>query len=269
MRPEPRQRSQRDFEHARPVDAGKRRVRAKPRSELRKKTLAVSALAGQPESPAQHQPVLMAIQFPDDLVIAARRIEVRHARPERVRRAAVVDRIERPVRQGGTAWSEPAEPKPTIAEQVVFAGEDAVGAQRRVTSGAGKLVMDARGQCVLRVRADRKASRSSPEVAHKGDMRGVPPLRRKVFGHCGQFSRRHEPREQVLTRPARGNHAVTPAIDERPGGCRATPAELAGVHPRQLRERAANHDARCRAAASSDAGANSWVGAETGRSTPR
>ena len=128
--------------------------------------------------------------------------------------------------------------------------------------------MDARRS----VRASSASRQEAVEVLARsgaqGEMRSVPPLRRKMSGHRGQLSRRHEPREQVLARPARES-SCGDARDRRASRAAVAPppAELAGVHPRQLRERAANHDARCRAAASSDAGANSWAGVETGRST--
>ena len=47
--------------------------------------------------PAERQPVLMPIELPDDLVVAAHGIEVRDRRPECAWRASIVDRVEVPV----------------------------------------------------------------------------------------------------------------------------------------------------------------------------
>ena len=59
--------------------------------------IAISEVARQPERAAEREPVLMAIQLPDDLVVAARRIEIRHARPEPLRGAALVHRVALPI----------------------------------------------------------------------------------------------------------------------------------------------------------------------------
>src|SRR6185312_3773849 len=58
---------------------------------------AIAPIAGQPESASERQPVLMPIELPDDLVIAAGRIQVRHIGPEQARRRASVNRIEVPI----------------------------------------------------------------------------------------------------------------------------------------------------------------------------
>ncbi len=47
--------------------------------------IAISDVARQPERAAERQPVLMPVQLPDDLVVAARRIEIGHPRPEAAR----------------------------------------------------------------------------------------------------------------------------------------------------------------------------------------
>ena len=92
--PEPRQRAKRDFQHARPVDAVERRIGVEASSRALREHDRGIAFAGQPERAAQHEPVLMAIELPDDLVIAARGIEIGDGRPEGARSASVVDRIE-------------------------------------------------------------------------------------------------------------------------------------------------------------------------------
>ena len=75
-----------------------RRVRVEPARQLGDEAIAIAADRPSARRAAERQPVLMAIQLPDDLVIAARRVEVRAPRDQkRPRRAAVVHRIEVPV----------------------------------------------------------------------------------------------------------------------------------------------------------------------------
>src|SRR5207248_792441 len=74
--PEPRQRAKAELEHACPVDADERRVGVEPARELFDHRRAIAAIAGQPPRATELFPVLVAIQLPDDLVVAAARIEM-------------------------------------------------------------------------------------------------------------------------------------------------------------------------------------------------
>ena len=53
----------------------------------------VALVAREPPRAADLQPVLMAIELPDDLVVADRRIEVGNLRPARPRCVATMNRI--------------------------------------------------------------------------------------------------------------------------------------------------------------------------------
>src|SRR4029079_1349886 len=67
--PDPGERPKPEFEHARPVDADQRRIVSQPAREFLSKAIGIPAVGGQPGGTSQHQPVLMAIEFPNDLVI--------------------------------------------------------------------------------------------------------------------------------------------------------------------------------------------------------
>src|SRR5437660_6946599 len=69
--PYPRQRPEPQLQHTGPVDSGQWRVPMHPAPELVEAQTSISRVACQPERSPEWQPVLMAIQFPDDLVIAA------------------------------------------------------------------------------------------------------------------------------------------------------------------------------------------------------
>ena len=100
-RPRPGDRSKREFERAGPVHADQRRVRRHPAGRLRDEAGAIPLIAGEPPRAPERQPVLVPVQLPDHLVVARRRIEIRHVGPEAARRAAARHRIEVPV--GGAA----------------------------------------------------------------------------------------------------------------------------------------------------------------------
>ena len=73
----------------------------------------------------------MAIQLPDDLVVADGRVEVRNIGPEANRRLAPVERdrdASRPCRRARSTQL-------AISEQIVAAREDAIGSCRRVGCG--------------------------------------------------------------------------------------------------------------------------------------
>ena len=93
----PRDSSKADLEHARPVDAGERRIRVNPALHLIDDRAGIAGLAGQPRRTAKLQPMLMTVQLPDDLVIADRGIEIRDIRPADARRMSIVYGIEMPV----------------------------------------------------------------------------------------------------------------------------------------------------------------------------
>jgi len=75
--------------------------------------------------------MLMAVQLPDDFVIAVLEIEIWDVRPEDGGGPAVVDRIEMPI----DVPSRAGESQILVTEHVVAAGENAVGAPRRVVGG--------------------------------------------------------------------------------------------------------------------------------------
>src|SRR4029079_2257367 len=95
--PEPRYRTNSKFEHARTVGARKRRIGVKPAGEVSSERVTVSAVARQPGGSPELQPSLMPVYFPDHLVIATRRVEIRNASPEFGGGTSLMDRIEEPV----------------------------------------------------------------------------------------------------------------------------------------------------------------------------
>ena len=121
-RPQPRQGSQRELEHARPVHAEQGRIAFEPARELVETMVSVLRLTSQPVRAAQHQPVLVPIQLPDDLVVAAGGIQVWHAGPEDVRRAPIVNRVVVPFESSPTVEAEAA-----IAKQVVVPRQHTIG----------------------------------------------------------------------------------------------------------------------------------------------
>ena len=95
---------------------------------------AVASVSRQPVGAAKHEPVLVPVQLPDDLVVAAGRIQVRDAGPEAQRRAPVVDRVARPV----DPLVRAVEAQAGIAEQVELAAEQAVGAGGGLGAGPAR-----------------------------------------------------------------------------------------------------------------------------------
>ena len=85
---------------------------------LRDDAAAVSRIAGEPPGAAERQPVLVPVQLPDHLVVARRRIEVRHVGPEAARRAAARHRDPGASR---SRRSRAVEAQPLVSEQVVLA----------------------------------------------------------------------------------------------------------------------------------------------------
>ena len=68
--PRPGDASERELEHARPVDADERRVRLQPVGGLAYGVFAIAVVAGEPLGAPEHEQMLMSIQLPDDLVVA-------------------------------------------------------------------------------------------------------------------------------------------------------------------------------------------------------
>ena len=132
QRPGPGECTEGDLEHARPVDANEWRIRGKPAFELIDDRPRVARLACQPRRPAKLHPVLMAIQLPDDLVVANLRIQKRHVAIEDTRCGAAVNWIEMPVHMAIRGVREVA-----IAEEIAGSVEDPVRACGCVTRGVG------------------------------------------------------------------------------------------------------------------------------------
>src|SRR5262249_3855190 len=96
---------------------------------------AAADIAGKPVRACQGDPVLMAVQFPDDLVNAGRGVEEVDAPPEGPRHSSLVNRIQVPVQFAallgvlGRLVRGPVrrESETAIAKEVVFTVEDASG----------------------------------------------------------------------------------------------------------------------------------------------
>ena len=240
-RPQPRERPEPELEHARPVDADERRVRVEPARELREQRGRDSGVAGQPEGAAEREPVLMPIQLPDDLVIAARRIEVRHRRPERAR-ARGGRAPDRDASRAGQCrpgrWGRASKRRAAIAEQIVFAGDDAIGAR----GGVAARRRETRDGCAATSAASIAAPitnrcGASREVARQRALRLVPVASARARARPSASSReRRQRRQQIGPRPSRG--ATTRVARDRQRCAparRAAPGDLGAVHARQPR----------------------------------
>ena len=254
-RPEPGQRPNAELEHARPVDPDERRIRVKPACELLEARGAIPAIARQPERPAELRPVLMPIQFPDDLVIAARGIEKRDGRPESPRRAAVVDGIELPVR--GLAVG--GESEASIPEQIVGAGEQTIGASGGMAAAVRELRGNLLAQRPSERRADHEARRPAGETRAEGAVRIAPLLARERVAGGSQIRIRGEHRKKAAPIPPRSGKPRLEAVDDDVADGGAAMGELGQRHASEARERRAAHGLEL-AAAACGAGA---------RSTPR
>src|ERR1043165_690332 len=96
--PEPRDRAEGDFETTGPVDAELRRVGVHPRFEMGDADARVTFVAGQPVSLDQGLEVLMAIQLPDDLLVAGDLdVEIVELGPVQQRAAVAADGVDLPV----------------------------------------------------------------------------------------------------------------------------------------------------------------------------
>ena len=162
----------------------------------------------------------MPVQLPDDLVIAAGRIEIRHLAPEEPRRDPVVDGIAVPVDPGGVA-ARGREPQVAVAEQVEAAVGDRVGAPHGLGGGVGKTIADRAAHRARASPASPASAAGAGEVAGEGAVGVVDPAGRQVgdggadLGGATGRARRPDPR--AATPPA-GPGA--PAAPLRGGPCR-------------------------------------------------
>src|SRR5688500_1445022 len=83
----------------------------------------ISIIAGQPSRPTEREPVLMAVQFPYDLVVTKHGVQVGDARPERHGSTTVVHRIEMPIYNAGPIGPGHV----AVGENVVAAFNQTVG----------------------------------------------------------------------------------------------------------------------------------------------
>ena len=151
-RPEPRERSKTQLQHAGPVDALQRRVGGQPVFELVDECVVVARFAGELMRAGERQPVLVPVDLPDHLVVARLRRQVRDRRPVTGRSLAIVNRILVPRRRS-------AEPEVAIAEEIVASREHAVGPAGGVRRGVGKAPRDSRRQRIERTRIERESRR--------------------------------------------------------------------------------------------------------------
>jgi hypothetical protein len=169
--PGPGHRPEGRFQHAGPVDAAFGRVRLDPAFELGDEDVAIAAVAGQPERASERAPVLMPVQLPDDLVVAAGWIQIGNRRPELQRHSDIVDRIAMPVRRR-TAFDV------AIAEQIVPPGCQRVAAAPRVVSRRRKVLANDAGEVLASGRAQRPNRPAGQKMASERTMRRkvVAPL---------------------------------------------------------------------------------------------
>src|ERR1051325_1638076 len=113
-RPEPRDRSEGDFEAARPVDAWLRRVGVHPLRRVAREAFGVSLVARAPVGAPQGLEELVPAQLPDEFLVAGDlRVEEVYPAPMRERRADARERLDVPV--DGRAEVQVFEPEQTEA----------------------------------------------------------------------------------------------------------------------------------------------------------
>ena len=135
QRPDPGDRAEPELQHAAPVDPTQRRIGLQPALQLGGDNVYVAAVSCQPRRPAERKPVLMAIELPDDLVIANLGIEVGHSGPEGSRGSAPVHGVEVPVGRATAGEREVAVP-----EQVVAASHEPFTTADGFIQGVGESV---------------------------------------------------------------------------------------------------------------------------------
>ena len=96
--PDPRDAAKPELEHACPVHPCQGWICIEPAPKLAGNGQCVTRLVSEPRRAAEREPVLVAIQLPDDFVVAVSSVEIRHAGPEPARHRAPVYGIEVPVK---------------------------------------------------------------------------------------------------------------------------------------------------------------------------
>src|SRR4051812_20766178 len=178
QRPNPGQRSKRELEHARPVDPDQRWICLHPARQFGNEPIAVFRLAGQPPGAAEHHPVLMPIQSPDDLVVAADMVKKRNGGPESLWRAAIVNRVVVPGRKGGgpdrRGRGGKGKAEARIAKQIVLARDNPIGARRCLWRAFWKRGANATSKRLLHRRVNYEALRFGAEVRRQTALRVAP-----------------------------------------------------------------------------------------------
>src|SRR5688572_6644175 len=109
----------------------------------------------------------MPVYLPDDLVVAARWCEVGDCRPEASRRAAIVNRVVVP------AWRR-AKGNRRVAENVVLAPEDPIGARGAFGRCIGKAIANTCRETIDATNVERERRRPFGKVSRQGTMRRGP-----------------------------------------------------------------------------------------------
>src|SRR5688572_20950854 len=172
QRPGPGDRTESDLQHARPVDAGQRRVRGQPALEVRRDRARVARVASQPRGAPEGEPVLVTVDLPDDLVVADCGIQIGDVSVENGRRPAVVHGIEMPVDSAILA----RESQPPVTEYVAMSREDPIGPRARIGFPGRPPRRDKKAQLGQRCRIEDEARRSRAYPCREGVMHGVPLL---------------------------------------------------------------------------------------------
>ena len=238
-----------------------RRVRVEPARRARRRTDRDTSLAGQPERAAERQPVLVAVQLPDDLVVAARRVEIRHRRPEAPRRATVdVHRIELPVGMAHRAGRRRIAARGSRADRTgrrgsrsarAAASAGAVGKRPRIASTSDSVRAGDRRSAAGADAKWRASSRcASPPVARRSAARAASQggaARQRGRQRRRDSRRRDEPRADAVHGDSAPHARAAPAeLVRRPSarGARASylSRAICGGQSRSRRSRAGRSD---------------------------
>ena len=187
--------------------------------------------------------MLVAIDLPDDLVVARGGLEIRDGRPDCPRGATLMDRIQMPIdscagRYLGTCRIEP---QSGISQQVVLASENAVRPAGRLADAVWKRREDGVDEGPPQCGACHKSPRRVDQVPRQLAMGRLPVAAGERRARSLEARQPRESRRQVFAFPRRCADSRRDAVDRRTSVGLETPADLGRVHPRKTHQATPDH----------------------------
>lgn len=222
-RPYPGDRTKRELQHACPINAQERRIAVEPALQLSTECRCVSRIAGQPSRASEHQPVLMTIQFPYDLVIADPRVETGNAGPELSRRVPPMDRIRVPVDLTIACMAYDI----TVSQKVVPPLDWARRVRHGLIGSRRERLQDGKGNAVPRGRIEDEPTLARQKVRAKCELRLPPrmPLQSRPDTLKG-IRIEDEPRLQPVEQPSRSRRRETDGLRQNVGAFSTSKPDL-------------------------------------------